>query len=178
MVYRQTPAQHSCSLIPEVELRPYATLPALGHPRNSISAELEFAFPPVGAPGVSNLRYPKLKLSTNETQLVALYLSSKTPPNAPQEPQVSWEVELRASTINAFNQVRTSSKLDFRKNCDVHLGPKRYPGGKSSSATALLPRLPCRTCAELEFRDYRTLKRPGRIRNASCSTTPKLPFPL
>lgn len=136
---RRTPAQHSCSLIPEVELRPYATLPALGHPRNSISAELEFAFPPVGAPGVSNLRYPKLKLSTNETQLVALYLSSKTPPNAPQEPLILREVELRASTINASNQVRTSSKLDFRKTCNVHLGPKRYPRGKSSLATALLP---------------------------------------
>ena len=123
----------------------------LGHPRNSISAELEFAFSPVGAPGVSNLRYPKLKLSTNEAQLVAFCLSSKTPPNAPQEPRLSWEVELRASTINAFNQVRTSSKLDFRKTCNVHLGPKRYPGGKSSSATALLPRLPCRTYAEPEF---------------------------
>lgn len=134
---RRTPAQHSCSLIPEVELRPYATLPALGHPRNSISAELEFAFPPVGAPGVSNLRYPKLKLSTNETQYVAFCLSSKTPPNAPQEPLILREVELRASTINAFNQVRTSSKLDFRKTYDVHLGPMGYPGGKSSLATTL-----------------------------------------
>ena len=175
---RRTPAQHSCSLIPEVELRPYATLPALGHPRNSISAELEFAFPPVGAPGVSNLRYPKLKLSTNEAQPVAFCLSSKTPPNAPQEPLILREVELRASTINASNQVRTSSKLDFHKTYDAHLGPMGYPGGKSSSATALLPRLPCRTCAELEFRDYEAPNRPGRIRNASCSTTPKLPFPL
>ena len=176
MVHRQTPAQHSCGLILEVELRPYATLPALGHPRNSISAELEFTFPPVGAPGVSNLRYPKLKLSTNETQLVALYLSSKTPPNAPQEPRLSWEVGLSASTINASNQVRTSSKLDFHKTYDAHLGPMGYPGGKSSSATALLPRLPCRTCAELEFRDYGTLKRPGRIRSSGCSVTFKLLF--
>ena len=181
VVYRQTPAQHSCGLISpaqEVELRPYATLPALGHPRNSISAELEFAFYRSPPPGFSNLRYPKLKLSTNEAQPVAFCLSSKTPPNAPQEPRLSWEVELSASTINASNQVRTSSKLDFHKTYDVYLGPMGYPGGKSSSATALLPRLPCRTCAELEFRDYRTLKRPGRIRNASCSTTPKLPFPL
>ena len=44
MVHRQTPAQHSCGLIPEVELRPYADPLAHGRPRNSISAELEFAF--------------------------------------------------------------------------------------------------------------------------------------
>ena len=86
VVHRQTPAQHSCSLIPEVELRPYATLPALGHPRNSISAELEFTFPTVGAPGVSNLRYPKLKLSTNEAQPVTLHLSFKTRPTHPRNP--------------------------------------------------------------------------------------------
>ena len=86
VVHRQTPAQHSCGLILEVELRPYATLPALEHPRNSISAELEFAFPPVGAPGGANLRYPKLKLSTNETQYVAFCLSSKTHPTRPSDP--------------------------------------------------------------------------------------------
>ena len=90
VVHRQTPAQHSCGLISpaqEVELRPYVALPALGHPRNSISAELEFAFPPGGAPGVSNLRYPKLKLSTNEAQPVTLYLSSKTRPTHPRNPR-------------------------------------------------------------------------------------------
>ena len=31
-------------LAQEVELRLYTALPALGHPRNSISAELEFVF--------------------------------------------------------------------------------------------------------------------------------------
>ena len=90
VVHRQTPAQHSCGLISpaqEVELRPYVALPALGHPRNSISAELEFTFPTVGAPRVSNLCYPKLKLSTNEAQLVALYLSSKTRPTHPRNPR-------------------------------------------------------------------------------------------
>ena len=102
----------------------------------------------------------------------------QNPPNTPQEPLILREVELRASTINASNQVRTSSKLDFHKTCDVHLGSMRYPGGKSSSATALLPRLLCRTCAELQFQDDGTPNRPGRIRNASCSTTPKLPFPV
>ena len=142
------------------------------------NAELDFAFYRSPPPGVSDICYPEFKLSTNEAQLVAFCLSSKTPPNAPQEPRLSWEVGLSASTINASNQVRTSSKLDFHKTYDAHLGPMGYPGGKSSSATALLPRLPCRTCAELEFRDYRTLKRPGRIQNASYSTTSKLPFPL
>ena len=45
VVHQQTPAQHSCGLISpaqEVELRLYTPLPALGHPRNNISAELEF----------------------------------------------------------------------------------------------------------------------------------------
>ena len=151
VLHRRTPAQHSCGIILEVELRPYADPLAHGRPRNNISAELEFAFYRSPPPGFSNLRYPKLKLSTNEAQPVAFCLSSKTPPNAPQEPRLSWEVGLSASTINASNQVRTSSKLDFRKTYDTHLGPKGYPRGKSSSATALLPRLPCRTCAELEF---------------------------
>ena len=181
VLHRQTPAQHSCGLISPLlkkwslgHLPPYYPL---GHQRNSISAELEFTFPPGGAPGVSNLCYPKLKLSTNEAQLVALYLSSKNPPNTPQEPLILREVGLRASTINASNQVRTSSKLDFRKSRDVYLGSIGYPGRKSSLAITLLPRLLCRTCAELEFRDYEAPNRPGRIRNASCSTTPKLPFP-
>ena len=65
------------------------------------NAELDFAFYRSPPPGVSNLRYPKLKLSTNEAQPVAFCLSSKTPPNAPQEPRLSWEVELRASTTIA-----------------------------------------------------------------------------
>ena len=97
---RRTPAQHLCCLIPEVELRPYVALPALGHPRNSISAELEFAFPPVGAPGVSNLRYPKLKLSTNEAQPVAFCLSSKTRPTHPRNPGFlgKWSLEHLLST--------------------------------------------------------------------------------
>ena len=50
------------------------------------NAELEFAFPPGGAPGVSDIYYPKLKLSTNEAQLVALYLSSKTHQTRPRNP--------------------------------------------------------------------------------------------
>ena len=104
-----------------------------------IHAELEFGFYRSPPPGFSDICHPELKLSTNEAQPVAFCLSSKTPPNAPQEPRLSWEVELRASTINASNQVRSSSKLDSRKTCDVHLGPMGYPGGKSSLATALLP---------------------------------------
>ena len=86
VLHRRTPAQHSCSLIPEVELRPYATLPALGHPRNSISAELEFAFyrsphrafkPPL----------PQTQASApNEAQPVAFCLSSKTHPTHPRNP--------------------------------------------------------------------------------------------
>ena len=84
----------------EVELRLYTPLPALGHPRNSISAELEFAFPPVGAPGVSNLRYPKLKLSTNAAQPVTLHLSSKTRPTHPRNPRFlgKWSLEHLLST--------------------------------------------------------------------------------
>ena len=100
IIHRQTPAQHSCSFILEVELRPYATLPALGRPRNSISAELEFAFPPGGAPGVSNLCHPELKLSTNEAQPVTLCLSSKTRPTHPRNPGFSgkWSLEHLLST--------------------------------------------------------------------------------
>jgi len=100
MVHRQTPAQHSCGLILEVELRPYADPLAHGRPRNSISAELEIAFPPVGAPGVSNLRYPKLKLSTNEAQPVAFCLSSKTCPTHPRNPGFlgKWSLEHLLST--------------------------------------------------------------------------------
>ena len=66
-----------------------------------IHAELEFAFYRSPPPGVSDICYPELKLSTNEAQPVAFCLSSKTPPNAPQEPRLSWEVELRASTTIA-----------------------------------------------------------------------------
>ena len=65
------------------------------------NAELEFAFYCSPPPGFSDICYPKLKLSTNEAQPVAFCLSSKTPPNAPQEPRLSWEVELRTSTTIA-----------------------------------------------------------------------------
>ena len=110
-----------------------------------IHAELEFAFYRSPPPGISDICYPELKLSTNAAQLVACCLSSKTPPNAPQKLQVSWEVELRASTTIAPRGVRS-----------------RKP--------------PCSACAELEFWDYRTLKRPGRIRSSGCSVTFKLLF--
>ena len=88
-------------LAQEVELRLYTALPALGHPRNSISAELEFAFPPGGTPSVSNLRYPKLKLSTNEAQPVTLYLSSKTRPTHPRNPRFlgKWSLGHLPSTL-------------------------------------------------------------------------------
>ncbi len=100
VVHRRTPAQHSCGIILEVELRPYADPLAHGRPRNSISAELEIAFPPVGAPGVSNLRYPKLKLSTNEAQPVAFCLSSNTHPTHPRNPRFlgKWSLEHLLST--------------------------------------------------------------------------------
>lgn len=65
------------------------------------NAELDFAFYRSPPPGVSDICYPELKLSTNEAQPVAFCLSSKTPPNAPQEPRLSWEVELRTSTTIA-----------------------------------------------------------------------------
>ena len=65
------------------------------------NAELDFAFYRSPPPGVSDICYPEFKLSTNEAQLVAFCLSSKTPPNAPQEPRLSWEVELRTSTTIA-----------------------------------------------------------------------------
>ena len=65
------------------------------------NAELDFAFYRSPPPGISDICYPELKLSTNAAQLVACCLSSKTPPNAPQKLQVSWEVELRASTTIA-----------------------------------------------------------------------------
>lgn len=61
-------------------------------------AELDFAFYCSPPPGFSDICYPELKLSKNEAQPVAFCLSSKTPPNAPQKLQVSWEVELMAST--------------------------------------------------------------------------------
>lgn len=86
-----------------------------------IHAELEFAFYRSPPPGVSDICYPELKLSTNAAQPVAFCLSSKTPPNAPQEPRLSWEVELRASTTIAPRGVRsrkppcsTYAELEFR----------------------------------------------------------------
>ena len=69
------------------------------------------------------------------------------------------------------------------KTCPTHPRNPDFPG--KWSLGHLLPSLPrgpqqkppCRTCAELEFRDYGAPNRPERIRNASCSTTSKLPFP-
>ena len=133
-----------------MELRTPAALSALGHPRNSISAELEFVFPPVGTPGISNLRYPKLKLSTNEAQPIALCLSPKTHPTRPKTPGFLGS-ELRAFTINAFNQVRTSSKLDFHKTCDVHLGTMGYPEGNQAQQPRYFPGSPAAHVLSLNF---------------------------
>ena len=51
-----------------------------------IHAELEFVFPLGGAPVISDICYPKLKLSTNEAQPVAFCLSSKPRPTHPRNP--------------------------------------------------------------------------------------------
>ena len=60
-----------------------------------IHAELEFVFPLGGAPVVSDICYPELKLSTNEAQPVALYLSSKTHQTHPRNPGFprKWSLE-------------------------------------------------------------------------------------
>ena len=62
-------------------------------------AELDFAFHCSPPPGFSDICYPKLKLSTNEAQLVAFLPKLQNPPNTPQEPLILREVGLRASTI-------------------------------------------------------------------------------
>ena len=60
-----------------------------------IHAELEFAFYRSPPPGVSDICYPELKLSTNEAQPVALYLSSKTHQTHPRNPGFpgKWSLE-------------------------------------------------------------------------------------
>ena len=108
------------------------------------NAELEFAFYCSPPPGVSDICYPELKLSTNEAQPVAFCLSSKTCPTHPRNPDFPGKWSLG------------------------HLLPS-LPRGPQQKP-------PCRTCAELEFRDYGTLKRPGRIRSSGCSVTFKLLF--
>ena len=50
------------------------------------NAELDFAFYRSPPPGFSDICYPELKLSTNEAQFVALYLSSKPHPTHPRNP--------------------------------------------------------------------------------------------
>ena len=149
---RRTPAQHSCSLISpaqEVELRPYVALPALGHPRNSISAELEFAFPPGGTPSVSNLRYPKLKLSTNEAQPVTLYLSSKTRPTHPRNPRFlgKWSLEHLLSTpstkfalLLSLTSVKTAmftwARRGIREGNQAQQ-PRYFPGSSAARVLSL-----------------------------------------
>lgn len=49
-----------------------------------IHAELEFAFYRSPPPGVSDICYPELKLSTNAAQPVTLYLSCNTHPTHPK----------------------------------------------------------------------------------------------
>ena len=133
----------------EVELRLYTPLPALGHPRNSISAELEFAFPPVGAPGVSNLRYPKLKLSTNEAQPVAFCLSSKTRPTHPRNPRFlgKWSLEHLLSTpstkfalLLSLTSVKTAmftwARRGIREGNQAQQ-PRYFPGSPAARVLSL-----------------------------------------
>ena len=150
--YQRTPARHSCSLISpaqEVELRPYVALPALGHPRNSISAELEFAFPPGDTPSVSNLRYPKLKLSTNEAQPVTLYLSSKTRPTHPRNPRFlgKWSLEHLLSTpstkfalLLSLTSVKTAmftwARRGIREGNQAQQ-PRYFPGSSAARVLSL-----------------------------------------
>ena len=149
MVHRQTPAQHSCGIILEVELRPYAAPLAHGRPRNSISAELEFAFPPVGAPGVSNLRYPKLKLSTNEAQPVTLCLSSKTRLTRPRNPGFlgKWSLEYLLSTpstkfalLLSLTSVKTAmftwARRGIREGNQAQQ-PRYFPGSSAAHMLSL-----------------------------------------
>ena len=65
-----------------------------------IHAELEFAFYRSPPPGVSDICYPELKLSTNAAQPVTLYLSSKTHPTHPRNPRFlgKWSLEHLLST--------------------------------------------------------------------------------
>lgn len=60
-----------------------------------IHAELEFAFYRSPPPGVSDICYPELKLSTNAAQLVAFCLSSHSRPRQSESPKLPKEVELR-----------------------------------------------------------------------------------
>ena len=133
----------------EVELRLYTPLPALGHPRNSISAELEFAFPPVGAPGVSNLRYPKLKLSTNEAQPVTLCLSSKTRLTRPRNPGFlgKWSLEYLLSTpstkfalLLSLTSVKTAmftwARRGIREGNQAQQ-PRYFPGSPAARVLSL-----------------------------------------
>lgn len=121
----------------------------LGHPRNSISAELEFAFPPVGAPGVSNLRYPKLKLSTNEAQPVTLHLSSKTRPTHPRNPRFlgKWSLEHLLSTpstkfalLLSLTSVKTAmftwARRGIRERNQAQQ-PRYFPGSSAAHVLSL-----------------------------------------
>lgn len=59
------------------------------------NAELDFAFYRSPPPGVSDICYPEFKLSTNEAQLVAFCLSSKTRPTHPKNSRFlgKWSLE-------------------------------------------------------------------------------------
>ena len=116
------------------------------------NAELDFAFYRSPPPGVSDICYLKLKLSTNEAQPVTLCLSSKTRPTHPRNPGFLGKWNLG------------------------HLLPS-LPRVRSR-------KLPCRTCAELAFRDYGALKHLRKNQNSSSAKmkpdlehAPKLPFP-
>ena len=133
-----------------------------------IHAELEFAFYRSPPPGVSDICYPELKLSTNAAQPVAFCLSSKTPPNAPQEPRLSWEVELRASTTIAPRGVRsrkppcsTYAELEFRD-----YGAPNRPGRIRSSG--------CRVTFKLLFHPERSEspKLPKEVELRECAAPP------
>lgn len=99
--HSQSRQPESLKLLAEVELRECAAFRIRDSDmivQGFTHAELDFAFLPTGAPGVSDPCYPKLKLSKNEAQLAALHLSPQNPPNTPQESRISREVKLRAST--------------------------------------------------------------------------------
>ena len=149
VLHRRTPAQHSCSFILEMELRLYTALPALGHPRNSISAELDFAFYRSPPPGFSDICYLKLKLSTNEAQPVAFCLSSKTRPTHPKNPGFpgKWSLEHLLSTpstkfalLLSLTSVKTAmftwARRGIREGNQAQQ-PRYFPGSPAARVLSL-----------------------------------------
>ena len=75
-----------------------------------IHAELEFAFYRSPPPVISDICYPKLKLSTNEAQPVAFYLSSKTHQTRPRNPGFpgKWSLEHLLPSLPRGPQQKTT----------------------------------------------------------------------